>query len=460
MFDLLFGKKKDPFKGPVTYMGEGFKIEKSSVAALEKLPPYRIELPDEYRKRHLWGFGTTGVGKTRLIELMLEQDIAKGYSVIILDPKGDSELLAKVYYCARAAGRLDDMILVNPIFPECSAMINPLSSYFMPEELVAHIVSGVDVNGEKFFYNVAQEITMAVVMSSIMIAEKEKRPLKFVLQDVKNLISKTDLGDLKAQLDLIDNDKARQLAKDVQKIYESPQDYYGKISSSLRVALGELCSGNIGEVVGTARTNPIIDRLESKKTVITVVQLGSLITNQAAYTVGKIILSMIKAFVGRSYAANRKLSPPLMIYADEAQNILFMGLEDLLAKAGSANVGFHGFCQSVNQIYAQVGQEIGRSILDNTNTKLFYRVPDDETAEYVTRHFGKRWSFQPTMTTSGKSIFAQSELPVLDPTDVMDLQPRDFFMMSYHGRYKVKAGMVNPAPIDLVYPTPDIKSTV
>ncbi len=55
---------------------------------------------------------------------------------------------------------------------------------------------------------------------------------------------------------------------------------------------------------------------------------------------------------------------------DEAQSLLYQGVEELFAKAGAAEVMVTAFAQSVNQIYAVMGEEYGKSILDNTNNSL------------------------------------------------------------------------------------------
>ena len=41
--------------------------------------------------------GTTRVGKTRLCEVFVRQDIHNGDVVIVFDPKGDADLLKRVY---------------------------------------------------------------------------------------------------------------------------------------------------------------------------------------------------------------------------------------------------------------------------------------------------------------------------------------------------------------------------
>lgn len=60
--------------GPPTDLGTGFSLA-------DRTRILNISIPDRDRSRHTFVFGTTGVGKTRLAEYLIEQDIRKGYSV-------------------------------------------------------------------------------------------------------------------------------------------------------------------------------------------------------------------------------------------------------------------------------------------------------------------------------------------------------------------------------------------
>jgi hypothetical protein len=57
------------------------------------------------RVGHTLVLGTTRVGKTRLAELLITQDIRRGEVVIVFDPKGDIDLLRRIYAEAERAGR-------------------------------------------------------------------------------------------------------------------------------------------------------------------------------------------------------------------------------------------------------------------------------------------------------------------------------------------------------------------
>ncbi len=96
--------------GPATDLGTGFSLA-------DRTRILDISIPDRDRSRHTFVFGTTGVGKTRLAEYLIEQDIRKGYSVAFFDPKGDQEIFAKIVDVAEQCGRLNELMLVTPIYP-------------------------------------------------------------------------------------------------------------------------------------------------------------------------------------------------------------------------------------------------------------------------------------------------------------------------------------------------------
>ena len=80
------------------------------------------------RVGHTLVLGTTRVGKTRLAEILITQDIRRGDVVIVFDPKGDADLLRRVYAEAKRAGRTKDFYLFHLGFPEVSARYNAIGS--------------------------------------------------------------------------------------------------------------------------------------------------------------------------------------------------------------------------------------------------------------------------------------------------------------------------------------------
>ena len=64
------------------------------VGVLDEVP---IALRQSARSGHLLVMGTTRVGKTRLLEMLATQDIHAGKVTIVIDPKGDADLMLRMY---------------------------------------------------------------------------------------------------------------------------------------------------------------------------------------------------------------------------------------------------------------------------------------------------------------------------------------------------------------------------
>ncbi|WDN91060.1 hypothetical protein BuS5_04032 (plasmid) [Desulfosarcina sp. BuS5] len=433
------------FRKPSTFLGHGWSLENQGKIK-------KISLPDSARKGHLFCFGTTRIGKTKLIEQMIEQDIRKGYSVVFFDPKGDPDIFSKIVQVVNEEKCQEALSLVTPIFPECSAQIDPLSHYYMPEEIVSHVISGIKAK-EEFFINIAYETTLIVILALIEFAKVKNEKPVFNFNIIKERISYKDLVNMKTQLESLPKSPGvEDVLVSLRQIVDSPQDYFAKVSASLRTVLTSLSTGSAGSIIGKSTANQFIQRLEAGKQVIMVVQTGSLLTRKTAHMIARVLLSMIQSFVGRKYASGKKVDPPMCLYLDEAGSLLYMGIEDLFNKSGGADVWIHAFTQSIADPEAEIGKPQARKILDNTNTKIFMRVNDPGTAEYIAAYSGMQKKYSPILSLGGGITIREIEEPAVRPEDVMNLQQREFFMFSAEGAFRGKTAFTKEPYLKIVYP--------
>ncbi|WP_429886435.1 TraM recognition domain-containing protein [Geoalkalibacter halelectricus] len=432
-----------------TTLGYGFDLKK-------KQKMRSLEIPDSFRCAGMWVFGSTRSGKSRLLEHICISDIKKGYSVVVFDPKGDPELLNAITYWADQTGRIEDLMLVTPIFPDYSAVIDPLASYYMIEELVAHITAGVSVGDDPYYYNVAYEMALGICSGLVAIALANGKQPVFNLKEVENYVSYNGLTALRDRLATLDSSpELESLIQTLNRILSTPPDFFAKVGSSLRVALSELTNGHVGRIIGKADENRFLKRLEAGKTVIMVVQLGSLLTARAAQTTAKVILSMIQSYIGRVLASGAKINPPLALHIDEAQSCIHPGFPQMIAQVGSSNTFITAYNQSINQLTDALGQEKAYSLLDNANTKAFFRVPDSETAQYVSSHLGERKTLSPILSFGGGFSVRETEDLMVKASEVLGLSPREFFLMTFGGVFRGKTHDVPLCPVEVRFPTPN-----
>jgi hypothetical protein len=86
---------------------------------------------------HVLVAGTTRSGKTRCLELLVTEAMRAPGAVVVVDPKGDTDLLARCAWEAERQGR--PFALFTPAFPTLSATFNPLETATTPAEVGARV---------------------------------------------------------------------------------------------------------------------------------------------------------------------------------------------------------------------------------------------------------------------------------------------------------------------------------
>lgn len=441
------GKIIEPNPG-ITHIGYGVDL----FDCKKKLRPINIE--DRVRSGQMGVFGTTRVGKSRLLEHIVEQDIKKGYNVVVLDPKGDTELFSKVVQSACEAGRLDEIMLLTPIYPDHSIKLDPLANYYILDELVDHVVSGIKAK-EDYFIAIASEVTQAIVTGlAIEHAHDNKGiPLQINFNDIKHLSDHTSLKDFKTKLALrTDIPELAEVCSTIDQIVASSSDYFAKVAGSLRTTLTALSFGNTGKIIGKSYVNEFVRRFENNESVILYCNTGALLARRTAHIVGRVLISMIQSMVGRFFSSGRKLNPPLCIHMDEGHNALFLGVQELFNKAGGANAWVTFYTQSLAQMTYEVGPEATGSIMDNFNTTLFFLVNNPETAQYMEDLSPFIQKGQAMLQTGGGITLRNTEEKRILAHKVTSLEKRYFYLKSYSNFYKGITADVSERYVDVEFP--------
>jgi hypothetical protein len=444
-----FFKKKEERS---VFIGKGFSLDD-----IKKEELVDIKLENSNRVNHMFIFGAPGVGKTRTLENIIEQDIPAGDSIVIIDPKGDIDLFSKVYQLALQTNRLDDLMFLTNIYPEYSIKINPLAHYYMIDEVIDHIMAGVPADDD-FFYNVAKETTTAIVRGRILIRKitKRKTPLNFL--EISKYCYYEGLKKLKSDVESVNTDdeelasEKRFITNLLEKILSSPQDYFSKVTSTLRTTLTIMTSGNIGKVIGNVKSNIFIDKLENDEPIILYVMTGSLLSRESAPILNKVALSMIQASIGRTYSSGKKYKNRLNIFIDEAASAVYKGIETIPAQGRGANVSVTFITQSPADMIAQIGKDSAKRLMDLTSTKLIMRLNEEESAKMISAYGGKVKNFSSILNINGGVMTREVEEYAVSPEDVLRLKKREFFYFGFEGEFKGKTARVNPTEVIIKMP--------
>jgi hypothetical protein len=439
----------NPFKPKQSalHLGIGYLLEDSRKEKLIDI--YQL---NENRKGHTFVAGATRVGKTRLLQNMIIQDIRAGRSVGLIDPKGDWEIWEAMVQEAYRTGREKDLMFISPAYPNHSAPINPLTCFVNEEEPIGHIVAGVPADDE-FFYNVALETTTVIVKTLLLqkrYEDKSSGELNFeevyALADHEGILRCKEI--VKPLLEL--EDEARTIYDLAVKIGNSEKDYFSKISTTLRTTLTQIATGQVGKIMGSAKGNKLIEKLENQERVIFYAQTGALIGVAVSKIMCRVLVSMIQSLAGRLFIKGDALKTPFCLYMDEFSSMVYLGIENLFNKSGGANFFLTAATQSLADVEAAIGVDRARMIFDNTNTKLFMKVNDLRTAEVLAAYGGIKKKYSLILSDRGGITIRETEEDAIKPEEFLRLKSREFFYFGHdEGQYFGKSDPVKPVELKI-----------
>lgn len=359
------------------FLGYGLSLSRTGA---DRWKPVFVFVPRNLAVAHGLVFGMTRHGKSRLLERLAYNDVLEGLTTIVIDPKGDSGLLDSVLAGCIKSNRLKEFLFFSPIYPDKSMRVNFLYG-LEPDEIVDVVIAGLPRSRDEFFIKVAEEVTRAIVYAHRALGREE---IRFV--DIFSHIPQEQLKKIEREMveriaeSVREREDAELLMKEVA---NSPRDYYSKVVSTLRTSISALCVGPIGEIMGKASGNPIMERLMNGERFVLHAYLGSLLSKGRAYTISRLLLSTLVIYAGRYNSMNRKFDPMVRVHCDEASNVFFHGIEDLINKVGGTNFSTFFYTQSFNDVVARVGQEVAGMMFDNTHTKVVFKVDDSVTLKKI-----------------------------------------------------------------------------
>ena len=151
-----------------------------------------IAIPLSERASHLVVVGLPGMGKTRFAEILIGQDIRRGDVVIVLDPKGDTDLLKRIVIEAQIAGREQDLLVFHLGFPEVSCRYNPIGNFTRVTEVANRISNQLPSSGDSAaFKDFGWQFINSMAMALVSMGEKpDYQKLKFYITKMDVLLEK------------------------------------------------------------------------------------------------------------------------------------------------------------------------------------------------------------------------------------------------------------------------------
>lgn len=417
---------------------------------LHGIEPHEIDvtLPLGERVGHSLVLGTTRVGKTRLAELFITQDIRRRNAsgehevVIVFDPKGDADLLKRMYVEAKRAGREGEFYVFHLGWPDISARYNAVGRFGRISEVATRIAGQLSGEGNsaafrEFAWRFVNIIARALV-------ELGQRPDYLLIQrHVVNIdalfieyaqryfaIHEPKAWEIIVQLEGRINDKntprhmmgrekrvvaLEQYLSQV-RVYDPVLDglrsavrydrtYFDKIVASLLPLLEKLTTGKTAQLLAPNYSDlndprPIFDWMQIiRKRAVVYVGLDALSDAEVAAAVGNSMFSDLVSVAGHIYkfgiddglpGAATGVKIPINVHADEFNELMGDEFIPMVNKGGGAGLQVTAYTQTLSDIEARIGNRAkAGQVVGNFNNLFMLRVRETATAELLTKQLPK-----------------------------------------------------------------------
>ncbi|HAV1886064.1 TPA: type IV conjugative transfer system coupling protein TraD [Enterobacter hormaechei subsp. xiangfangensis] len=393
------------------------------------------------RVGHTVVYGTTRVGKTRLAELLVTQDIRRGEVTIVFDPKGDADLMKRVWAEAHRAGRGDELYIFHLGWPEISARYNAVGRFGRVSEVASRVAGQLSGEGNSAaFREFAWRFVNIIARALVALGERPDYTL--IMRYVNNIadlyiryaekIIQAQLPALQTQIEnnqqvLGEDDVPRNMqgqpdalriwaievalsSEEGKKLYDPILDglrsavrydrtYFDKIVASLLPLLEKLTTGKTAELLSPDHqdiddTRPIFDweQIIRKKAVV-YVGLDALSDSEVASAVGNSMFADLVSVAGHIYKHGINAGLPggkegkslINLHCDEFNELMGDEFIPLINKGGGAGMQVTAYTQTSSDIEARIGNAAKTAqVQGNFNNLIMLRVRENRTAELLT----------------------------------------------------------------------------
>lgn len=419
------------------------------------------------RVGHTLVLGTTRVGKTRLAELLIAQDIRRGEVVVVFDPKGDADLLRRIYVETKRAGRQREFYMFHLGHPAISARYNPVGSFSRVTEVATRIAGQLPSEGQSAafkefvwrFVNVMARALIAlgrkpgyeqinryaVNVEPLLIdyfefwldrnpeARDWRTELETMQIDKKSLDKGLQSRGYRAVI-LVEYAKRKQLYDPIAHALASTlnyeKSYFDKLVASLLPLLEKLTTGKAAALISPdyddpTDQRPIFDWMSVINSGgIVYIGLDALSDYEVAGAVGNSMFADLTSVAGKLYKfgyghGHLSSTTPrkIAIHADEFNELIGDEFIPLLNKAGGAGYQVTAYTQTWSDVEARIGSRAkAGQIGGNFNTLIMLRVKNTETAEMLTHQLPE--------VNVASIIAASSVSDTNDPADFAEFASR------------------------------------
>jgi hypothetical protein len=374
------------------------KVEPKAVDG--EIGKYPIYLDDTHLittklvSEHIQIIGKTGSGKSESYFGNAKwQSIHQGKGSFIFDAKSDE--FDKMAYYVSDAERVPDYIPFDLLRPDRSFRINPLAWFKKEKDAEGNLVpdSGVvaDIVAMSVYYGYETKEDYYPgqgkgFLSNFTFLFLRKFPI-ITYADFYHVVT-AELDELTSLKILIDEFPDTNEAKYLKKyIVDIPALDRRKILSGVLALLSPFVIGDWAPLINTTTPDVFITDIIDKNKIFHF-GAAALVYPNVYQKISVAFLMALMVEAGRR--GEKEINVPFDLFLDEFASIAYPGFAQIIATVRSRGIGCHLGHQSLGDLDRAGGAAFRSSIMDNTTTKIIFRVVSHETADILAKTIGTR----------------------------------------------------------------------
>lgn len=354
-----------------------------------------VALPPSVLRTHALAVGSTGSGKTVLINHLIAGDLMRGHSVIVLDARGDLAMTA-VELAARAGIDPELVRFFNLREKRNPLGFNPLAGSGEPYYRALAVLDAVAAESESWGVQLAETLRNA----TMILAEAGSN-----LTQMEGLFHNPTTRRV-----LITNAKSASVKSFWTRYDSLPPDRQASLAAPVLNKVSLLvATESLRKMFGHPEPVDLAKQLNTPGSV-TLISLAVDELHGAGWMVGSMILSSICREVFSRVNISEFERNPIRLFVDEFEHFGMRDFETILAEGRRFNLSV----VLAHQTLAQLSPKMRSLILGNVGVKVVFRTSHQD-AELLNRDLtGNTKSFDLASLDIGNAVIWQRGLPAFE----------------------------------------------
>ncbi len=318
------------------------------------------------RRRHIYVVGKSGVGKSKLLELFVRQDIAYGHGICFIDPHGDviEDILPFI-----PEDRIEDVVLIDPSDSKYPISFNPLAN--IDANFKHQLTQGlIEVLEKQFGANWTPRLEHVFRFTCLALLDYPHGTMRGMISML------TDRNYRQLVVEYIQDDMVKRFW--AIEFADWSEKYDTEAIIPLVNKLAQFLSDPMLRGIFGQEENKIdlAQLMNEKKIILINLSKGKLGEENASFF-GSMFITKIKQAGMERASLPEKDRHDYYLYVDEFHNLMTETFENILSEARK-----YGICLTVaHQYMGQLIPAVQQAVLGNTGTIIVFRVGGEDAVK-------------------------------------------------------------------------------